>query len=542
VGVSSWGLREIPEELQRRYRSEGWWSGETLGQRLADRLLVNRHLPFVVHSATRPWRGTFGDVLDMSRRVATGLVERGVRAGDVVSFQTPNWVEGAVTFYAAAMVGAVVAPIVHIYGSHELAYILEQCEPRVHVTASTFGHQDYLANLESLADLAPVDVVLVGDEGRSGMLRFGDLASSPPIDLDRSTDPSSPALVGWTSGTTSNPKGVVHSDQTVLAEVRQLSERVPPNNRPNLLANPISHAIGMLGGLLGPLETGRPVHLLDQWNPATVLALMLQEDLSSGGGAPYFLTSILDHPDCTEEHVAHLRYQGMGGAPVPTAVAERATALGITVWRSYGSTEHPSITGCRYFDPLDKRLTTDGPPMPGNEIRLEDGDGKAVGVGEPGEILSRGPELFIGYSDPALTAKAFEPDGWYRTGDIAVKDGDGYISITDRVSDVIIRGGENISAAEVEDLLMKLQGVAEVAVVAAPDRRMGEHAAAVLRMLPGATLPTLVEVRTHLDRIGLARQKWPEDVIGVDDFPRTASGKIQKFRLREQVRKASHLS
>lgn len=540
MGVSSWGLREIPEDQRRRYRSERWWAGETLGSHLAGRLAANRNLPFVVHSAIRPWRGTFGDVLDLSRRVAGGLERRGVQAGDVVSFQTPNWIEGAATFYGATMLGAVVAPIVHIYGVRELSYILEQCEPRVHVTASGFGHQNYLANLGSLPDLR-MDVFVVGDDRPQGSFSFDELASAPPVAGPWAGDPSSPALVGWTSGTTSRPKGVVHSHETVLAEIMQLSEGAPPDPRPTLLANPISHAIGMLGGLLGPLERGRPVHLLDQWDPARVLDLLLNDDLSSGGGAPYFLVSLLDHPSCTEEHVRHLAYQGMGGAPVPRAVTERATALGITVWRSYGSTEHPSITGCRYSDPLEKRLNTDGAPMPGNEMRLEDPEGKPVGVGESGEILSRGPELFVGYTDPALTAKVFEPDGWYRTGDIAVMDADGYIAITDRVSDVIIRGGENISAAEVEELLLRIRGVAEVAVVAAPDLRMGEHAAAFLRMLPDHPLPTMTDVQAHLERSGLARQKWPEDLIGVPEFPRTPSGKIQKFRLREQVRTGSHI-
>ncbi|HUE59233.1 MAG TPA: AMP-binding protein, partial [Acidimicrobiales bacterium] len=237
-----------------------------------------------------------------------------------------------------------------------------------------------------------------------------------------------------------------------------------------------------------------------------------------------------------DDHLARLAYQGMGGAPVPKAIAERATSLGITVYRAYGSTEHPSITGCPYSDTLDKRLNTDGPALPGNEIRLVDPEGRDVDFGEPGEVLSRGPELFVGYTDPSLTAKVFDAEGWYHTGDIAVMDQDGYISITDRISDLIIRGGENISAVEVEELLLRLPGVAEVAVVAAPDSRMGEHAAAVFRMLPGHPSPGLGELRERLEKAGLARQKWPEQALEMAEFPRTASGKIQKFAIREQVR------
>jgi acyl-CoA synthetase len=202
----------------------------------------------------------------------------------------------------------------------------------------------------------------------------------------------------------------------------------------------------------------------------------------------------------------------------------------------YGSTEQPSITGCRYDDPLEKRLSTNGRPLPGCEIKLVDPEGRAVQVGEPGEILSRGPECFLGYTDASLTAKVFDDEGWYHTGDIGVLDPDGYVSITDRISDVIIRGGENISAAEVEEVLMTFKGVAEVAVVAAPDPRMGEHAAAFVRMVGGGQAPGLPELRDHLDAAGVARQKWPEELTIVDDFPRTSSGKVQKYVLRRSLR------
>ncbi len=536
MNASDWVLRATPDEDRERFVAGGWWTEQTVGQLLAEWLSTHRDLPFVIHSATRPWRGTFGDVLDVSRRVATGLSRLGVGVGDVVSFQTPNWIEGAATFYGAALVGAVAAPIVHFYGSRELGYILGQCEPRVHVTASRFGRQDFLANLASIPDLPPMETVVVGEDVPSGCSSFDQLAAGDAITAPAAADPAGPALVGWTSGTTSKPKGVIHSHQTVHAEVQQLGATSPPQDRPTLIANPISHAIGMLGGLLVPVHRGKPVHLLDVWDPQVVLDLMLAENLSTNGGATYFLISLLDHPSFREEHLEHLPFQGMGGSPVPRAVAERATTLGINVYRMYGSTEHPSITGCTYGDPLEKRLGSDGRPLPGCEVRLVDADGLDVPIGEPGEILSRGPECFLGYTDPELTASVFDADGWYRTGDVAVMDADGYICITDRISDVIIRGGENISAAEVEEVLLTVPGIAEVAVVAAPDPRMGEHAAAVIRMLPGHPFPDLSSIRVELERGGLARQKWPEEVVEIDDFPRTPSGKILKFVLRDQLK------
>ncbi len=536
MGASAWDLREVAVEDRHRFAAEGWWPGHTVGQRMADGLAAGKDLPFVIHSRTRPWRGSFGDVLDMARRVASGLVARGVGAGDVVTFQTPNWLEGALTFYAAAFVGAVAAPIVHIYGSRETSYILGECRPRVHVTASRFGHQDFLANLEAMPEIPGMQLVVLDGAGPPGSVGFSDLLAHDPIESATRVDPGAPALVGWTSGTTASPKGVVHSHHTVCAEIAQLGATSPPTTRPLLVANPISHAIGMLGALLIPVDRGKAVHLVDQWEPAVVLDLIASEDLSAGGGAPYFLTSLLDDPRCDTEHLERLHYQGMGGAPVPRAVMERATELGLNIYSMYGSTEHPSITGCTHADPLDKRLATDGRPLPGCEIKLVDSDGREVEPEEPGEILSRGPECFLGYTDASLTAKVFDDGGWYHTGDIGVVDGDGYLSITDRISDVIIRGGENISAAEVEEVLMTFAGVAEVAVVAAPDARMGEHAAAFLRMSGGRPAPDLPLMRNHLDAAGVARQKWPEELIPVDDFPRTSSGKVQKYVLRDRLR------
>jgi acyl-CoA synthetase (AMP-forming)/AMP-acid ligase II len=292
----------------------------------------------------------------------------------------------------------------------------------------------------------------------------------------------------------------------------------------------------MLGGLLCPLVGGKSIYMIDGWDPPTVLKAMVEEQISAGSGSTYFFTSLLDSPGFGPEHVELMHFVGLGGSPIPDAVAERADALGISLVRSYGCTEHPSVTGSEHEAPREKRIHTDGRPLEGVEIRTVDEDGNDVGVGRPGEILSRGPDRFAGYTDPALTAESVDADGWFRTGDVGVIDADGYLTITDRVKDIIIRGGENVSAAEVEQLLAHMPGVAEVAVVAAPDERLGEHGCAFFRMQPGATPPDLGAVRAHLGAAGLARQKWPEELRVVDDLPRTASGKVQKFVLRERLR------
>ena len=301
---------------------------------------------------------------------------------------------------------------------------------------------------------------------------------------------------------------------------------------------PVGHGIGMLAALLIPVWRRDQIQLIDVWDPARVLATMLEEGITSGNGATYFLISLLDHPDFTDAHRRLMPFIGLGGSAVPAAVGERCAQLGISTVRSFGSTEHPSITGMRHDAPAAKKLHTDGKALPGVELQLRADDGRRVDVGVPGEIWSKGPDCFVGYTDTALTAAAFDADGWFATGDIGVLDADGYLCIVDRKKDIIIRGGENISALEVEEQLLRMPGMAEAAVVAAPDARLGEHAAAFVRMQPGLAAPSLEVTRQHLEAAGLARQKWPEEVRPVEEFPRTASGKVQKFVLRQGLRES----
>ncbi|WP_067687400.1 AMP-binding protein [Nocardia jejuensis] len=511
-------MRTIPSELAERYEVQGWWNRDTIGDMLARGLQAAPDARFRVHSEVRPWSGTFREVESVARRLAQGLRDRGVAPGDVIAFQLPNWMEAAATFWAASFLGAVVVPIVHIYGHREVRYILESIRPRVFVTAERFGA------LEFREDLC-ADVPVVGVVGRD----FHQLLSAEPMTGVARVDPRSPALYAFTSGTTRAPKGVVHSHQTLGCETRQLAAHYPPDLGPQLTAAPVGHFIGMVNGLLIPVIDGVAINLVDRWDPPLILDLMRTYGATVGGGVPYYMTSLVDHPNFTAEHLLHMKYAGMGGAPVPAAVAERLAGLGITVYRAYGSTEHPSITGSLCTAPESKRLYTDGTTQPGVELRLT----------AEGEIVSRGPDLCLGYTDDALTAAAFDDEGWYHTGDIGVLDEDGYLTISDRKADMIIRGGENISALEVEDVLLSMPAVAEAAAVATPDDRLGERVAAVLRLHPGSHAPSLEELRAHFAESGLAKQKWPEEIHTVADFPRTGSGKVQKFKVRENLADAA---
>jgi acyl-CoA synthetase len=509
-------MRNIPAELVTRYEGAGWWTRETLGQVLAGGLHAAPDARFRAYSAVRPWSGTFRDVEQVARRLAAGLRARGVGAGDVVAFQLPNWMEAAATFWASAFLGAVLVPIVHFYGRKELGHILASAKPRVFITAEEFGRMTYQPDLCS-------DIPVVGLVGRD----FDELLADEPMAGTVAADPAGPTLIAFTSGTTSAPKGVIHSHRSLVCEARQLSGQIRSIGDNQLTATPVGHFIGMLAALLIPVLNGGSVHLIDNWDPGEVLALMDRDGLTLGGGPPYFVTSLLDHPDCTPAHRARIKTLGLGGSTVPAAVTRRLSDLGIIVFRSYGSSEHPSITGSSLDAPEDKRLLTDGCPMSGVEIRLA----------ADGEIFSRGPDLCLGYTDDALTAAAFDDDGWYRTGDVGVLDADGYLTITDRKADVIIRGGENISAVEVEEVLLGMPGIAEAVVVAAPDAGLGERVAAALRLKPGNALPTEDEIRAHFADHGVARQKWPEIVLEVDDYPRTASGKVQKRLVRQGLGK-----
>ena len=540
--MPDWQLRTPPADLVRRYVDDGSWNGDTLGQILAAGLADGADLTCKIRSRTRPYSGTFGDVADLARRVAGGLRAHGVAPGDLVAFQLPNWVEAAATFWATAFLGAVPVPIVHFYGPKEVGFILRQSGARVFVTADRFGHLDYLANLDTMRpDLPGLEMVAVVTDHAlpNELMPFSALADADAIEAPARVDPSAPALVAYTSGTTADPKGVVHAHRTIGFEIRQLGAMQSGGGVPALTGAPVGHGIGMLAALLIPVFRREPIHLIDVWDPATVLAAMLEDNVYSGAGATFFLTSLLDHPDFTDAHRRLMRHVGLGGSAVPAAVSDRADAMDISIVRMYGSTEHPSITGSRHSEPRDKRLYTDGHPLPGVELRLLDDDGKEVGAGVPGEIHSRGPDCFPGYTNPVLTNECFDADGWYATGDVGVLDDDGYLSIVDRKKDIIIRGGENISALEVEELVLRLPGVAEVAVVSAPDSRLGEHACAFFRPLQGQDAPTLDAVRSHLESAGLARQKWPEEVRTIEEFPRTPSGKVQKFALRDRLRAES---
>ncbi len=333
-------------------------------------------------------------------------------------------------------------------------------------------------------------------------------ASLPATSLAQSTKGgSSPTACSATSAaTTADQKGVQHTTNTLVAEIRSTAAALGERGGVTLAAFPAGHIAGVLG-MLRMFLLGASV-VMDQWDPSLAARLVEQHGVTTMAGAPFFLESLLDEAEQQGTSLATLRNYLVGAASVPASLVERADALGIPVYRAYGSSEHPVITTGTPRDPLDRRAGTDGRLTPGHEIRLLDGDDREVGVGEDGEIISRGPELFVGYRDPALDDDSFLPGGWFRTGDIGRIDADGYLTITDRKKDVIIRGGENIASKEVEDLLALHPAVADVAAVGKPDERYGERIAVFLQLRPGKSID-LDEIHRHFAALGVARQKTP---------------------------------
>ncbi len=532
----------LPETVQQRYRREGFWNDQTLGSFCDALLREHAREELRIWSRERPSRHSLGEIRSAALRVAASLQQRGIGPGDAIAIQLPNWSEVAIAVFAASFLGAVVVPIVHFYGPKEVAFILRDSRARVYLTAERAGSQDFAAILAAVRPAAPeLELPVIVGRAPEGVLPFERLLDAAPLPAPLAVDPATTALIAYTSGTTADPKGVIHSHQSFLAGVREVGNGMP-GPRPYLVGSPVSHVMGMIGGFLYPLYRGKSIHWTDVWEPTHVLGAMRAGDLVFNWGPPYFVTSLLDSPEFRSEDLLHLQHVGLGGAPIPLALAERLEGLGICLVRAYGSTEQLTLSTTPFDAPAAKRLRSDGLPAPAAEVRLLDDEGREVDPGTPGEITSRSPRNFAGYTRPELTAAAFDAEGFFRSGDIAVADADGTLTIVDRKQDIIIRGGENISAAEVEDLVLRLPEVLEVAVVAAPDPRLGERVCAVLRLREGADGIELGRVQAHLQRAGLGKKKWPEELRLVSEFPRTPSGKIRKRDLRDALRQEAERS
>jgi cyclohexanecarboxylate-CoA ligase len=477
---------------------------------------------------------TLGGLVSDAEKVAGALQVRGIGPGDVVAVQLPGSYAGAVVQVAVGLCGAVLLPVVMIYGPRELDFVLRSSGASAVILAREHrGRPQADAVLSGLSPLPGLKfAVVVGDDAPGhGAVGYADLLRQPGGTYRQPRiDPGDRAVLMYTSGTTADPKGVQHSHRTLLAEA---TSRVYTLNGPgarHLGLFPPGHMAGLLS-LLRILLLGTPTVIMQAWDAALAATLIDRHAVTSCGGAPVQLSGLLDQQAAGTATLGTLRECLTGAAPVAPSLIERAETAGITAFRSYGSSEHPTVSAGSIADPLGRRAGTDGRLLAGNQVRLVDADGRDVPTGRDGEILTRGPELFMGYTDPALNAAAFLPGGWFRTGDVGRLDADGYLTVTDRLKDIIIRGGENISAKEVEDLLVTHPAVVDVAVIPVPDPALGERVCAVVVARPGCTFD-VEQAREHFAAAGAARQKTPEVILLVDELPRTPSGKVRKDVLR----------
>jgi len=484
----------------------------------------------VHYDGTPPTTVTVGEIHRAAKAVAAGLRELGVRPGDPVAVQLPNRVETAIAYQAVLLAGAVLVPVVHIYGTREVGFILRESGARVLVVPDRWGSADYRDRLPALRQDSALEQVIVIGDAPAGTVAWAGLTDERPEFVSPGRAPDDVCLLAYTSGTTAAPKGVQHTHRTLLAEVASQPEML--GGKPDdvqLAAFPAGHVAGLLG-LLRFLLLGTPTVVMDGWNAERAARLVAEHRVTFTSGSPFHLAALLDEAEAGTP-VGSVREFLVGAATVPAELVARADRAGIAAFRCYGSTEQPTISSGRSDDPLPKRQFTDGRPTPGTEIRIVGPEGTELPAGQDGEILCRGPETFIGYRDPALDDGVLLPEGWLRTGDIGNLDEDGFLTITDRAKDVIIRGGETISSREVEDILLACPGVADAAAIAVPDPRYGERVGAVVVLTPGAELD-LNRVRAHFQAAGAARQKTPEQLEIVPDLPRNAVGKVRKTDLR----------
>jgi cyclohexanecarboxylate-CoA ligase len=463
-----------------------------------------------------------GTLEQLVSSVAGGLARLGVRRGSVVTWQLPNWWEALVLFRACWRCGAVAAPIHHQVGPAEVARVLEELAPRV--AFSTPG--------QPLAGLVDAIGVRAGGATGSGDTSFDDLLSAPPVTTGVAKG-SDLAVILFTSGSTGHPKAVLHTHRSLAYKARSMvrAHGLTPVDVA-LMPSPLAHVSGLLNSILVPGTAAMSVVLMEKWNAEVGVALAGRYRASFMIGPPTLFVGMMDVPGY-HDRVQHLRVVSCGSMGVtPEFIDSAREAFGAMVKRTYGSTEAPTITTSATDDPPEQARDTDGHPLGDGEVRVVDpATDRPVPAGHRGEVLVRGPELFIGYGEESQTRAAVRR-GWFATGDLGVLDTGGCLSIVGRLKELIIRGGENIASAEVERVLELHPGVRQAVVVGCPDRRLGERVAA---FVVGSRTVDVEECRRWFAEQGVARFKTPEVVVHLDEIPSLAVGKPDRQALRSRA-------
>nr|WP_211171003.1 AMP-binding protein [Bacillus sp. DNRA2] len=531
----------LSQEYVEKYQSI--WPNRTILDYLNDAIAKNPDKVAIIDKRSRYTYRELGNLVD---RVALGLLEQGLGKGDVISFQLPNWNEFVILHYAVTRIGAISNPLIPIYRDREIGYMVSTAESKMMVIPDEFRGFHYPNMIRRLNHQWPTleHVYVVGDKVPSGMKAFASLIDEPWEErrdkaiLDEIThDPNDVTEIIFTSGTTGHPKGVMHTHNTLCVSTNYWIDRLRLTDEDVMfMASTFAHQTGFGYGVRLPTHYAGTAVYQDIWNPHEFIELIEKEGITFTAGATPFLQDTVRLESIEDRNIDSLRAFVALGAPIPrTLVKEAAEKVSFKILSGWGQTENGLVTLTKLEDAEEKLTSTDGVPFPGMEVKVVDFNGERCAPNLEGDLLARGPAQFVGYLKRIDDTLDEHRGGWFVTGDRAVMDEDGYIRISGRNKDIIIRGGENIPVAYIENVLYEHPDISVVQVIAVPDPRLQEKACAVVSMKHGNTPITIKALQYFLTEKGVAKQYWPEHLEVVDDFPRTPSGKIQKYRLREMM-------
>ena len=527
------------EQRRAAYRQQGLWGDASLADywQQTARAMPDKIAVVDNHGASY----TYSALDHAASCLANWMLAKGIESGDRIAFQLPGWCEFTVIYLACLKIGAVSVPLLPSWREAELVWVLNKCQAKMFFAPTLFKQTRPVDLILPLQNQLPQLQQIVGVDklapATSSLSLSQIIADNTPLTTAITVHGDELAAVLFTSGTEGLPKGVMLTHNNILASERAYCARLNLTWQDVfMMPAPLGHATGFLHGVTAPFLIGARSVLLDIFTPDACLALLEQQRCTCMLGATPFVYDLLNLLEKQPADLSALRFFLCGGTTIPKKVARECQQRGIKLLSVYGSTESSPHAVVNLDDPLSRFMHTDGYAAAGVEIKVVDDARKTLPPGCEGEEASRGPNVFMGYFDePELTARALDEEGWYYSGDLCRMDEDGYIKITGRKKDIIVRGGENISSREVEDILLQHPKIHDACVVAMPDERLGERSCAyVVLKAPHHSL-SLEEVVAFFSRKRVAKYKYPEHIVVIEKLPRTASGKIQKFLLRKDI-------
>ncbi|EPB3486429.1 medium-chain fatty-acid--CoA ligase [Escherichia coli] len=527
------------EQRRAAYRQQGLWGDASLADywQQTARAMPDKIAVVDNHGASY----TYSALDHAASCLANWMLAKGIESGDRIAFQLPGWCEFTVIYLACLKIGAVSVPLLPSWREAELVWVLNKCQAKMFFAPTLFKQTRPVDLILPLQNQLPQLQQLVGVDKLApatyALSLSQIIADNTPLTTAITVHGDELAAVLFTSGTEGLPKGVMLTHNNILASERAYCARLNLTWQDVfMMPAPLGHATGFLHGVTAPFLIGARSVLLDIFTPDACLALLEQQRCTCMLGATPFVYDLLNLLEKQPADLSALRFFLCGGTTIPKKVARECQQRGIKLLSVYGSTESSPHAVVNLDDPLSRFMHTDGYAAAGVEIKVVDDARKTLPPGCEGEEASRGPNVFMGYFDePELTARALDEEGWYYSGDLCCMDEAGYIKITGRKKDIIVRGGENISSREVEDILLQHPKIHDACVVAMPDERLGERSCAyVVLKAPHHSL-SLEEVVAFFSRKRVAKYKYPEHIVVIEKLPRTASGKIQKFLLRKDI-------